>query len=102
MLVLDLEESMSEKEYTAKCITAIIKLKVDNKDFEGFDDSVRKLLRAMNCMSKHEQRSTINSISSVVSKMGNLKQEKSVSFSQLESFFWQILDFGNSCKLSQG
>ena len=78
MLVIDLEESVEDKEYTAKCITEIIKLKVDNKDFEGFEDSVRKLLRAMNCMSKHEQRTTINSISNVVSKMGNMKQEKAV------------------------
>ena len=78
MLVIDLEESLSEKEYTSKCITEIIRLKVDNRDFENFEESLRKLLRAMNCMSKHEQRTTINSISNVVSKMGNIKQEKAV------------------------
>lgn len=83
MLVIDLEDSLENKEYTAKCITEIIKLKVDNKDFDKFEESVRKLLRAMNCMSKHEQRGTINSISGVLSKIGNIQQKKSVSMAAL-------------------
>ena len=70
---------MTEKEFTSKCITEIIKLKVTNKDFDGFEVSVRKMLTAMNCMSKFEQRTTIDNIFNAINKMGNISKQKSVS-----------------------
>src|SRR3990167_6270197 len=66
MLLLDSEEPLAEKTWSAKCIGEIIAIKVRRNDLEDMQEVVKKLLAYINNMSKYDRGVTIDCIFNAV------------------------------------
>jgi hypothetical protein len=77
-LLLDSEEPMSEKAWSAKCINEIINIKIKKNDLDDMNEVIKKLLAYINNMSKYDRGITIDCIFNAVNKIGNLAKKKEV------------------------
>lgn len=84
MLLLDSEEPLSEKTWSAKCINEIINLKVKRQDLGDIDQVVAKLLTYINNMTRYDRGITTDCIFSAVSKIGDLEKKKLVGSIQAD------------------
>jgi hypothetical protein len=77
-LLLDSEEPMSEKAWSAKCINEIISIKIKKNHLDDMIEVVKKLLTYINNMSKYDRGITIDCIFNAVNKISNLAKKKEV------------------------
>lgn len=85
MLLLDSEEPLAEKTWSAKCIGEIIGIKVRRNDLEDMPEVVKKLLAYINNMSKYDRGVTIDCIFNAVNRIPRL-DKKRVTFETLLEF----------------
>lgn len=70
-MLLDSEEPLSEKAWSAKCINEIISLKIKRNDMEDMVQVVKRLLTYIHNMSKHDRSVTIDCIFNTVNKIND-------------------------------
>lgn len=78
LLLLDSEEPMTEKTWSAKCINEIINIKIKKNDLDDMNEVIKKLLTYINNMSKYDRGITTDCIFNAVNKIGNLAKKKEV------------------------
>lgn len=78
MLLLDSEEPMTEKAWSAKCINEIINIKIKKNDLSDMNQVVKKLLTYINSMSKYDRGVTIDCIFNAVNKINDVPKKREV------------------------
>lgn len=84
MLLLDSEEPLAEKTWSAKCIGEIIAIKVRRNDLEDMPEVVKKLLAYINNMSKYDRGVTIDCIFNAVNRISKLDKKRTTFETLLE------------------
>ena len=78
MLLLDSEETLTEKVWSAKCINEIISLKIKKNDLSDMNQVVKRLLAYINSMTKYDRGITIDCIFNAVNRINDLNKKKEV------------------------
>ena len=71
---------MTDKKWTAKCISQIIALKIQIKQIDDLENDVKRYLRCINSMAKIDKDATIDSIFAAVRELNSLKKQRGVIF----------------------